>query len=68
MVAKRVSNVLQCVFADGVEQSLSGIRRASAIQEAQYEGQKKSVPEVVSAIRSESANCGVCYRRFHCIP
>ena len=30
-VAKRVSNVLQFAFADGVERSLSGIRRSSAI-------------------------------------
>ena len=32
----------------------------------QYERQNKSVPEVVSAIWSESAIGGVRYRRFHC--
>ena len=31
-----------------------------------YEWQKKSVPEVASAIWSESAIGGVRYRRFHC--
>ena len=32
-----------------------------------YERQNKSVPEVASAIWSESAIGGVRYRRFHCI-
>ena len=33
----------------------------------QYEWQKKSVPEVASAIWSQSAIGEVRYRRFHCI-
>ena len=50
-VAKRVA------FTDCAEPSLSGIRRSSATGgvDAQYEGQKTSVPELASAIWSESA-------------
>ena len=62
MCAKCVSNVQQFVFADGAERSLSGIRRSSATGgriNVQNEGQKTPVPELASAIWSESAIGGV---------
>ena len=52
------SNVQQFAFADGVERSLSGIRRSSATGVAlmhSMKGKKTSVPELASAIWSESA-------------
>ena len=64
----------QFAFADGAEQSLSGIRRSSATGvgvgggvNVWYEGKKPPMPELASAIWSESAIEGVRYRRFHCI-
>ena len=44
----------------------SEVGRYSGGVNVQYEWQKKSVPEVVSAIWSESAIGEVRYRRFHC--
>ena len=57
-VAKRVSNVQQFAFTDGAEWSLSGIRRSSATGGAlmySMKGKKTPVPELASAIWSESA-------------
>ena len=45
----------------------SEVGRYSGGVNVQYEWQKKSVPEVASAIWSESAIGEVRYRRFHCI-
>ena len=42
------------------------VGRYSGGVNVQYEWQKKSVPEVASAIWSESAIGEVRYRRFHC--
>ena len=56
--AKRVSNVQQFAFVNGAERPLSGIWRSSATGggvNVQYEGQKTPVPELASAIWSESA-------------
>ena len=44
----------------------SEVGRYSGGGNVQYEWQKKSVPEVASAIWSESAIGEVGYRRFHC--
>ena len=44
----------------------SEVGRYSGGISVQYEWQKKSVPEVVSAIWSQSAIGEVRYRRFHC--
>ena len=44
----------------------SEVGRYSGGVNVQYEWQKKSVPEVASAIWSESAIGEVRYRRFHC--
>ena len=45
----------------------SEVGRYSGGVNVQYEWQKKSVPEVASAIWSQSAIGEVRYRRFHCI-
>ena len=45
----------------------SEVGRYSGGVNVQYERQNKSVPEVASAIWSESAIRGVRYRRLHCI-
>ena len=47
--------------------SNSEVGRYSGGVNVQYEWPKKSVPEVASAIWSESAIGEVRYRRFHCI-
>ena len=44
----------------------SEVGRYSGGVNVQYEWQKKSVPEVASAIWSQSAIGEVRYRRFHC--
>ena len=45
----------------------SEVGRYSGGVNVQYEWQKKTVPEVASAIWSQSAIGEVRYRRFHCI-
>ena len=69
-VAKRVSNctaVCVCGRRGAVAIRNSEVVRYWGGVNVQYKGQQTSVPELASAIWSESVIGGVRYWRFHCI-
>ena len=67
LFAIRVKYVQEKAFGAAQNGRNSEVGRYSGGVNVQYEWQKKSVPEVASAIRSESAIGEIRYWRFHCI-